>query len=98
MALPSLPVVVANFNLARCLPVALRCILEQSVWPLEVLVIDDGSTDDSIQVVGRIARRDRLVKLLPNGRNRGVTSTFNRGRSLARGEYVYGGRRRQSAS
>src|SRR5215472_2006465 len=90
MALPTLSVVVTNYNHARYLPTALRCILEQSVKPLEVLVIDDGSTDNSIAVVDEIARREPLVKLLPNTRNRGVTYTFNRGLSLARGEYVYG--------
>jgi glycosyltransferase involved in cell wall biosynthesis len=90
MALPTLSVVVANYNHAKYLPEALHCILEQSVRPLEVLVIDDGSTDDSIHVVQKIARRERLVRLLPNGRNRGVTYTFNRGLSLARGDYVYG--------
>jgi glycosyltransferase involved in cell wall biosynthesis len=90
MALPTLSVVVSNYNHARFLPTALRCILEQSVQPLEVLVIDDGSTDNSIQIVEEIARREPLVKLLPNGRNRGVTYTFNRGLSLAQGDYIYG--------
>jgi glycosyltransferase involved in cell wall biosynthesis len=90
MGLPTLSVIVANYNHARYLPTALRCILEQSVQPLEVLVIDDGSTDNSIAVVEEIARREVRVELLPNKRNRGVTYTFNRGLALARGEYVYG--------
>jgi glycosyltransferase involved in cell wall biosynthesis len=90
MALPTLSVVVANYNHARYLPTALRCILEQSIRPLEVLVIDDGSTDNSIAVVEDLARQEPLIKLLPNDRNRGVTYTFNRGLVLARGEYIYG--------
>jgi glycosyltransferase involved in cell wall biosynthesis len=90
MVQPTLSVVVSNYNHARYLPTALRCILEQSVQPLEVLVIDDGSTDNSIAVIEEVARREPLVKLLPNKRNRGVTYTFNRGVTLARGEYVYG--------
>jgi glycosyltransferase involved in cell wall biosynthesis len=79
-----------NHNHALYISEALRCILDQSVRPLEVLVIDDGSTDDSIQVVSEIARREPLVQLLRNCRNRGVIATFNRGLALARGDYVYG--------
>ena len=82
MALPTLSVVVTNYNHARYLPTALRCILGQSVQPLEVLVIDDGSTDNSIVVIEEIARREPLVNLLPNERNRGVAYTFNRGLAL----------------
>jgi len=90
MAHPTLSVIMGNYNHARYLPEALRCILEQSVQPLEILVIDDGSTDASIQVLTEIARREPLIKLLPNGRNRGVTYTCNRGVTLARGEYICG--------
>lgn len=90
MALPTLSVVVANYNHARYVSRALRCVLEQSVRPTEVIVIDDGSTDDSRQVLGEIAQRDPIVRLFLNPRNRGVTYSFNRGVSLARGEYVCG--------
>jgi glycosyltransferase involved in cell wall biosynthesis len=90
MALPTLSVIVPNYNHARFIPEALRCILNQSVRPMEVLVIDDGSTDNSRQVVEEIARREPILKLFPNPRNRGVTYSINRGISQARGDYVYG--------
>jgi glycosyltransferase involved in cell wall biosynthesis len=88
MALPTLSVVVANYNHARYLPTALRCVLQQDVQPLEIIVIDDGSTDDSRLVLEEIARGEPIIKLFPNSRNRGVTYSFNRGVSLARSEYV----------
>jgi glycosyltransferase involved in cell wall biosynthesis len=90
MALPTLSVIMANYNHARHIPEALRCILDQSVRPMEILVIDDGSSDDSIQVITEIARREPIIKLLANGRNRGIVYSCNRGLALARGEYICG--------
>jgi glycosyltransferase involved in cell wall biosynthesis len=59
--------------------------------PLEVLVIDDASTDDSVEVVERFARRHPIVRFLRNERNLGVVRTLNRGLTEARGELVYCG-------
>jgi glycosyltransferase involved in cell wall biosynthesis len=63
----------------------------QGVRPLEVLVIDDASTDDSVVVVEEYSRRNPLVRLLRNERNLGVVATLNRGLREARGEFFYGG-------
>jgi glycosyltransferase involved in cell wall biosynthesis len=63
MALPSISVVVPNYNHASYLPHCLNAILSQSVRPNEVIIVDDGSTDNSVEVVLEFAKKDASTKL-----------------------------------
>jgi glycosyltransferase involved in cell wall biosynthesis len=89
MELPSLSVVVPNYNHARSLPACLTAILAQSVPATEIIVIDDGSTDDSVEVMTAFARRNPGIQVHRNDRNHGVVYTLNRGIELARGDYLH---------
>jgi glycosyltransferase involved in cell wall biosynthesis len=66
----------------------LKAVLSQSVRPLEVIVIDDGSTDDSVEVIGRFAKDDPIVRLIRHERNLGVIAACNRGVKECRGDFV----------
>jgi glycosyltransferase involved in cell wall biosynthesis len=87
----TLSVVVPNYNHAHYLPEALQAILDQSCRPLEVIVIDDCSTDNSVEVIEGFARKDPIVRLYRNEQNQGVIFSLNRGLNLAVGEYVLWG-------
>src|SRR5882724_13615892 len=87
--LPTLSVVVPNYNHAKYLPACLSAILRQSVQPLEVLVLDDVSTDNSLEVIKRIAAKNPLVRLVQNEKNLGVMPNLNKGVQLAKGDYVF---------
>lgn len=87
--LPTLSVVVPNFNHAKHLPISLPTILGQSVRPLEVIVLDDASTDNSLEVIRRFAAQDPLIRLVENEKNLTVIPNVNKGLALARGEYVF---------
>jgi len=89
MSLPSLSVIVPNYNHARYLPVCLNGILAQSVTPMELIVLDDASTDNSVEVIRQFAAQSPLVRLVQNEKNLGVILTLNKGLALARGEYVF---------
>ncbi|PWT87516.1 MAG: hypothetical protein C5B56_10285 [Proteobacteria bacterium] len=78
MRTPSISVIIPLYNKAAYIERAIRCVLEQQPAPFEVLVIDDGSTDDGPAVVRRMPEFSR-VRLItqPNGgegaaRNRGL--------------------------
>jgi glycosyltransferase involved in cell wall biosynthesis len=88
MILPTLSVIVPNYNHSLHLPAAVNAILKQSVPPLEIILIDDGSTDNSIGVIQGLASRHPLIKIYRNEQNQGVCFTVNRGIDLARGDYV----------
>ena len=78
---PLVSIVVLCHNYARFLPEAIESALAQDYPRLEVLVIDDGSTDDSLDVASRYD-----VKVLTQ-ENRGLARTCNRGAREAAGEY-----------
>jgi glycosyltransferase involved in cell wall biosynthesis len=88
MSKPTLTVVMPNFNHAHCINEALEAIEAQSFRPLEVIVIDDGSTDDSTSVIEQSAKRYPIIRLLRNERNMGVVFSVNRGLQEASGDYV----------
>ena len=87
----TLSVVICNYNHAHYLSESLQAILGQSFRPLEVIVIDDGSTDNSVDVIEEFALKDPIVHLYRNERNQGALFSANRGLHLAVGEYIYWG-------
>jgi len=90
-SLPTFSVVVPNHNHAQYLEKSLSAILRQSVQPLEVIVLDDASTDNSVEVIRRIAAQNPLIRLIQNEKNLGVMPNVNKGLDLSRGEYVFFG-------
>jgi glycosyltransferase involved in cell wall biosynthesis len=85
---PRISVVVPNYNHAKLLPRCLNALLQQPVLPLEIIVVDDASTDDSRAVLRTLAERHPLIRVHHNERNLGVCRTMNRGMELARGDWV----------
>ena len=66
---------------------ALESILRQSFWAIEVIAIDDGSTDQSRSVLEAAAARDPRVRIVSRD-NRGLVASLNEGLDLARGEFI----------
>jgi CDP-glycerol glycerophosphotransferase len=84
---PRVSVVVPVFDVERYLEECLDSIAHQSFGDLEVIMVDDGSTDDSASIARRYAERDRRFRLVsqPNG---GLSKARNTGADLARGEFL----------
>jgi glycosyltransferase involved in cell wall biosynthesis len=83
-----LSVIVPNFNHGHVLPEAIGALLAQERPPDEIIVIDDGSTDDSRSVIEALAADEPRIRPLPNERNCGAIASLNRGIAAARGEFV----------
>jgi len=81
---PRISVVIPAYNAARYVAEAVDSVLAQSLPPREVIVVDDGSTDDTEAVVRRFQDRVRYVRQ-PNG---GSAAARNRGIREARGELI----------
>src|SRR5277367_1756646 len=85
----TLSVVVPNCNDAPYLEAQLKEICRQSFQPCEIIVVDDGSSDNSVEIIQRLAKKYPTIRLLSNDKNRGVIYSINRGAELARGDYIY---------
>ena len=80
-------VVVASYNHAAYLPQRMESLLAQTYAPIEILVIDDRSPDNSVEVLQRYAG-DPRVRLIVRETNGGWVTVSNQGVQMARGEYV----------
>ncbi len=81
---PTISVVVPAYNEERYIAEALDAVLRQTLTPLEVIVVDDGSTDGTVEVVRRYGDRLRLIQQ----ENRGCPGAFDTGFREAAGEFV----------
>jgi glycosyltransferase involved in cell wall biosynthesis len=86
--LPLVSVVLPCYEAERFLAQALESLLSQTYGELEVIAIDDGSSDATPGILGEFAARDNRVRVFRSPENRGVIRTLNRGVAEARGEIV----------
>src|SRR5262245_23028599 len=84
----SLTVVLPNFNHARFLPQALRALLAQTRPADELIVIDDASTDDSVEVIESFLPKLQNPILVRNKENVGVVRNMNVGLQMAGGSLL----------
>ncbi|MCJ7738291.1 MAG: glycosyltransferase family 2 protein [Anaerolineae bacterium] len=82
---PSVSVVIPNWNGSIHLPTCLQSLRTQTHPALEIVVADNGSTDDSLDL---LARHYPEAKVLPLGENRGFAGACNAGINAARGEII----------
>jgi hypothetical protein len=81
---PSVSVVIPNYNYEKTLARCLESVMEQTHRPIEVIVVDDGSTDSSREIV-----RSFPCTLLELEGNRGVSAARNAGIAASRGDIVF---------
>lgn len=86
---PWLSVLVAACNVASYIEATIRSVLSQADADVELLVVDDASSDDTAARVARLATVDPRVRLLRNARNQGVARTRARLVGAARGDYAW---------
>lgn len=78
-------VVIPTYNRAKYLPEALKSVLTQTFVDFELVVVDDGSTDNTAEIVRAMA--DPRIRYIAQS-NRGVAGALNTGWRAARGEYI----------
>lgn len=86
--MPTVSIIVPIYNCAKYLGRCLESILKQTFHDLQVICIDDGSTDDSYSVALRYRKLDRRVSCYKNDINKGQSYARNVGLAKAKGKYV----------
>jgi len=85
---PAVSVIVPTYQRGHLIGRALRSVLTQGMSDLEVIVVDDGSTDDTARVVADMAATDARLRFVTRPGNRGAGAARNVGLQMARGRYV----------
>ncbi len=77
-----------SYNVADCIEVAVRSVLRQTEPDFEIVIVDDGSSDDTFALATRLAAEDPRIRVVRNPRNGGRMMAMNYGLSEARGQWV----------
>lgn len=83
-----LSVVMGGYNEENLLNNSIESILNQSYKEFEFISIDDGSTDNSLEIIKEYAKRDKRIKVIKNPLNIGLTKSLNKGIRIAQGEFI----------
>jgi glycosyltransferase involved in cell wall biosynthesis len=86
-ARPLVSVIIPSYNYAHFIGQAIECLQSQTYAQWECLIIDDGSTDETAEVVSRYSARDRRIKYHKQP-NQGLAASRNAGLKLYTGSYV----------
>ena len=84
---PLVSILVSNYNYARYIGESIQSALDQTYANIELIVCDDGSTDDSVQVIEQYERKDPRLRFIRKA-NGGQASGFNAAFAASRGEII----------
>jgi len=85
---PLVSIVMPVYNEENTVKKAIESVLNQTYREIELIVVDDGSTDTTPQIVSQLKKRDCRIIFLRNSVNRGITYSLNRGLRKASGKYI----------
>ena len=85
---PTVTVVISCYNYAHYLPQAVQSCISQRDVDVDVIIVDDASTDDSLAVAEDLSRAHANVSVVTHSQNKGMVETFNDGAKVATGEFL----------
>jgi len=87
MEKPKVSILVPIYNVEKFLPQCLKSLTKQSLREIEIICIDDGSTDQSGEIAEQFAKKDPRIVVI-HKKNSGYGDSMNRGLTKASGEYI----------
>ncbi len=85
---PLISVVIPCFNASEFINEAIDSIINQTYSNLEIICIDDGSVDNTLEILRDFERKDNRVKVLVNESNLGLIRSLNKGVQVSNGEFI----------
>ena len=89
MNIVKVSIVIPVFNTENYLADSINSILHQTLEEIEIVVVNDGSTDRSAQILEEFAQKEKRMRILSHECNRGLSEARNSGIREARGEFIY---------
>src|SRR3989344_656448 len=84
--MPKVSVIIPSYNHVRYIKAAIESVLEQTLHDFEIVICDDGSTDNTVNEIKKIS--DKRIKLFTFVKNRGTSATINECLQHTSGEYI----------
>lgn len=85
--MPKVSVIIPVYNVEKYIKECLNSIVNQTFKDIEIICVDDGSTDDSLSILNEYAKKDSRITVLTQ-KNQGAAVARNRGIEIAKGEYL----------
>ena len=85
--MPKISVIVPVFNVEKYLKECLESIINQTFKDIEIICVNDGSTDSSLEILNNFAEQDNRIKVITQS-NQGLSAARNTGIKYANGEYI----------
>lgn len=85
---PKVSVIVPCFNCAETLPTAVKSLMAQSWRRLQIILVDDASTDNTTDVMAQLAKQDKRITLVHLEKNEGAYGARNAGLDASKGELI----------
>lgn len=86
--MPAVSVIMATYNRARLMERALQSALNQTYRDFEIIVVDDGSTDNTAEIIGKYVEKDSRVRYIKHDANKGAAASWNTGIAASGGKYI----------
>lgn len=88
MKRPKASVLMPVFNSGLFIEDSIESILSQTLEDFEFIIVDDGSTDGTSELLGKYANQDQRIRIITEKENKGIVFVLNRGLQACSGEYV----------
>ncbi|WKV07997.1 glycosyltransferase family 2 protein [Thermoanaerobacterium sp. CMT5567-10] len=81
-------IIMPTYNCEKYIEQAINSVINQTYKEWELLVIDDGSEDNTVEIIKELSKKDSRIRFVKNEKNQGVSATRNIGISLANGNWI----------
>ena len=88
MSTPLISIILPTFNMGKYIDHSIESILSQTLDDFELIILNDGSTDETADILGSYAQKDPRIIVVHNLENLGLISTLNKGLNIAQGTFV----------
>lgn len=85
---PDISVIMSVHNEERFLGASIESILNETYKNFEFIIVDDKSTDNSLEIIKKYQKKDKRIRIIKNEENIGLTKSLNRALKLAKGEFI----------
>ncbi len=85
---PLVSVLISAYNVVDYVEEAISAVMAQTYTHLEIVIIDDGSSDGTAEILKKLAEQDSRIRIITNEKNLGLIASLNKGLPLLKGEYI----------